>query len=283
MENVDEVSVLQGQVQRLQAEVSALQAQQQHGRRDGTLPLTGRLQDTLAEVCGGAGGEEALSRLREEVQELERDLHRQTELNGFSLSSCSSRSLQHGGGVLVQQLCIAGSCSELDFQVEFQLTSDLKEDQRCERKVTELNVVMDASDQQALSSFVSGVEESRDLLLFFRSLRTFSERCNDRRRTFQHFQEKYPAVVSLPGGCGSEVMTLHHPELPGCVLLVHWSVEVSREGGVTSELDLLTKIPETALQMDSRAVGGAAEAFQSLLRILGPEAALESLIQAISA
>ncbi|KAM7421994.1 hypothetical protein PAMA_010193 [Pampus argenteus] len=78
-------------------------------------------------------------------------------------------------------------------------------------------------------------------------------------------------------------MTLHHPELPGCSLLVHWSVKVSSEGRVAPKIDLLTKIPETALQMfPSQAVGGAAEAFQSLLRILGPEAAVESIIRAIS-
>ncbi|XP_071370435.1 centromere protein P [Centroberyx affinis] len=79
-------------------------------------------------------------------------------------------------------------------------------------------------------------------------------------------------------------MTLHHPQLPGCVLLVHWSVEVSRGGGVTPKIDLLTKIPERALQTDSSgAVGGAADAFQSLLRILGAEAAVESLVRAVSA
>lgn len=39
----------------------------------------------------------------------------------------------------------------------------------------------------------------------------------------------------------------------------------------------------TALQLfPSEAVGGANEAFQSLLRILGPEAALESVIRAFS-
>uniref|UniRef100_A0A8D3CYV6 Centromere protein P n=1 Tax=Scophthalmus maximus TaxID=52904 RepID=A0A8D3CYV6_SCOMX len=95
-------------------------------------------------------------------------------------------------------------------------------------------------------------------------------------------QEKYPSIVSLPGGHRSEVMTLNHPELPGCVLLIHWSVEVSREGGVTPKINLLTKIPERALQLfPSQPVGGAAEAFQSLLRILGPEAAVESLIRAV--
>lgn len=142
-----------------------------------------------------------------------------------------------------------------------------------------------------------------------------------------------------------------------CVLLVHWSVHVSREGGVSPKVELLTKIPErgetvylnahlqtgswtntlratkkpsvflvpgwlqvmwtlqnhrcpgvlvtsqtrlrvtpppiwvrwcffsfsAALQLfPSQAVGGAAEAFQSLLRILGAEAALEAVIMAVS-
>ncbi|KAI3369765.1 hypothetical protein L3Q82_024585 [Scortum barcoo] len=95
--------------------------------------------------------------------------------------------------------------------------------------------------------------------------------------------EKYPSVVSLPGGCRSEVMTLNHPELPGCVLFVHWLVDVSREGRVTPKIDLLTKIPEEALQLfPSQPLGGAVEAFHSLLRILGPEAAIESIIRAVS-
>lgn len=30
-----------------------------------------------------------------------------------------------------------------------------------------------------------------------------------------HLQDKYPSIVSLPGGSRSEVMTVSHPELPG--------------------------------------------------------------------
>ncbi|KAG7226836.1 hypothetical protein INR49_014185 [Caranx melampygus] len=68
-----------------------------------------------------------------------------------------------------------------------------------------------------------------------------------------------------------------------CVLFVHWSAEVSSEGGVAPQINLLTKIPEKALQLfPSKAVGGAAEAFHSLLRILGPEAAIESVIRAVT-
>ncbi|XP_071350968.1 centromere protein P [Trachinotus anak] len=284
-ENIKEVKMLEAQILHLQAEVAALQCQQQDTHKDMTFHFRGQMQDALSYMCGQRhveGREKVVSRLKEELEELEDDLKRQTEMNGISLNSCSTKTLQSSGSKMVQQVCVSGHCSELVFQVEFQL-SEVKEGERSERTVSDLNVVMDASDLQNFSSFLSGVEESRDLLLFFRTLRTFSDRCDDRCRTFQHFQEKYPSVVSLPGGCRSEVMTLNHPELPGCVLFVHWSVEVSREGGVAPEINLLTKIPEKALQLfPSQAVDGAAEAFHSLLRILGPEAAIESVVRAVS-
>ncbi|KAF1392092.1 hypothetical protein PFLUV_G00048920 [Perca fluviatilis] len=284
-ENIEDVRVLEAQIEHLQAEVAALQRQQQDNHKDITFHLRGHMQDAMSYVCGqkqAGEKEKVLSKLTEEVEELEEDLKLQTQMNGISLNSCTTKTLQSSGRQLVQQLCVSGHCSELVFQVEF-LLSEVKKSQRSERTIRDLNVVMDTSDLQNFSSFLSGVEESTDLLLFFRTLRTFSDRCDDRRRTFQHFQEKYPSVVSLPGGCRSAVMTLSHPELSGCVLFVHWSIEVSREGRVTPKIELLTKIPEKALRLfPSQAVSGAAEAFQSLLRILGPEAAVESVIMAVS-
>ncbi|XP_054472795.1 centromere protein P [Anoplopoma fimbria] len=283
-ENMEEVRVLEAQIELLQAEVSALLQQQQDNQKDITFNFRGQMQDAMSYMCGKRQGDEkekVLSRLKEEVEELEEDLKLQTQINGISLNSCTTKTLQSGGRKLVKQLCVSGHCSELVFQVEFKL-SEVKEGSGSgsARTISDLNVVMDASDLQSFSSFLSGVEESRDLLLFFRTLRTFSDRCDDRRRTFQHFQEKYPSVVSLRD---PEVMTLNHPQLSGCVLFVHWSVDVSREGGVSPKIELLTKIPERALQLfPSQAVGGAAEAFQSLLRILGAEAAVESVIMAVS-
>ncbi|XP_014916371.1 centromere protein P-like [Poecilia latipinna] len=97
-------------------------------------------------------------------------------------------------------------------------------------------------------------------------------------------REKFPSIVSLPEGCGSEVMTLNHPELPGCCFFIYWCVDVSTGGAVTPKIQLLSKIPEKALQLfpSHPAGGGAAGAFQSLLRILGTEAAIESIIRAVS-
>ncbi|KAM3621736.1 uncharacterized protein V6R79_015319 [Siganus canaliculatus] len=290
----EEVQLLEVQVERLQAEVAALQQQNQQNQQNQwnlqnqqnvALQLSGLEQDAMGGLRGPAGG------VKEEVEELEQELQQQTQINGISLSSCSTKTLLSSGPRLVQQLCVSGSCSDLVFEVELML-SEVKEDaQRSARTITDLNVIMDSRDLHNFSSFLtlltplsvcSGVEESRDLLLFFRTLRNFSDRCEDRRRTFQHLQDKYPSVVSLPGGSRSEVMTLSHPELPSCVWFIHWSVDVSRVGGVTPKIDLLSKIPESALQLfPSPPAGGAAEAFQSLLRTLGPEAAMESLIMSV--
>ncbi|KAM9759880.1 centromere protein P isoform 2-T5 [Menidia menidia] len=282
-ENSDEVKMLEAQIERLQAEVEVLKLQQQENHKDLTLHFPGHMRDALAHLCGqrAAGGqEEVLSKLREEIQELEADLELQTQMNGISLSRCLVKTLQ-SGRKLVQKLCLSGHCSELVFQVEFKL-SEMKVGQSCERRLSELNVVLDSPDLRSFSSFLSRVEESGDLLLFFRTLRTFSDRCDDRARTFRHFQELFPSMVRLPGGCRSEVMSLSPPELPGLALLLHWSVEVSGEGAVSPKLSLLPRIPQTALRLfPSGPVGGAAEAFQSLLSVLGPEAAVGALAAAL--
>ncbi|KAM4741025.1 centromere protein P [Anableps anableps] len=284
-ENPEEVKLLEAQVELLQADIRALQEQQQDSWKDFTVQFTGQMQNALAFLCGQKQDleETVVSRLREEVEELEKDLKLQTQMNGISLNSCITKTLQSRGRELVQQFCLSGRSSELDFQVEFQL-SELKDGARTERRIIDLNLVLDSDDLQSLSSFLSRVEETRDLLLFFRTVRSFLERCDDRTRTFQHFQEKFPSIVSLPEGCSSEVMTLNHPELPGCGFFIHWSMEVSTGGAVTPKIHLLSKIPKRAMQLfpTQPAGGGAAEAFQSLLRILGPEAAMESIIRAVS-
>ncbi|XP_061146376.1 centromere protein P [Syngnathus typhle] len=282
-ENKEEVMLLEENIQRLQVEVAQLQRQRQRRQEELALHSSQPLRDALLLVCGHGPKEDArmaLSSLREEVEQLEEDLQRQTKMNGISLRSCTARILQSGSTKSVQEMCVCGQCSELDFQVEFQL-SEIKGGERPEKSVDSLNVVTGASDLCNFSRFLTGVEESRELLMFFRTLRTFSDRMNERRHAFRHFQAKYGQVACAAGGSNPSVLTFHHPNLPGCTFLVHWSVDVSKEGEVTPKVDLLTKIPDRALQLfPSQGVGSADEAFHSLLRLLGPEAAVEEVIRA---
>lgn len=126
------------------------------------------------------------------------------------------------------------------------------------------------------------MEDTKDLLLFFRTLKTFSERCEERRQTFQHFQEKYPDVVSLPEGCRSELMIIRSPQLPGISMTIFWKIDVSMEGVVKPSLELLLKMPDQAREFDTKKVmEKGSDYFQSLLRVLGVEASIEGLIRSV--
>ncbi|XP_042180859.1 centromere protein P [Oncorhynchus tshawytscha] len=283
-------NVYEAQIKALQEEIAALQGQQDKNEREIAMNLAGgRMQDALLIMTGhqekemGKSQRDITAHLKTEIMEMEEDLIRQTKINGIVLVNCCVKTVEKGNKKMVQQHRLTGHCSFLDFQVEFELT-DVQEDTTLVRTITDLNIVMDSTEFKDFSNFVSGVEDKRDLLLFFRTLRRFSDRCEDRRRTFQHFQEKYPCVVSLPGGCRAEVMQIKSPKLAGCALTIYWSIEVTNEGDITPKIDLLTKMPEKVLEMDSRKViENAPDSFQSLLRILGAEASIDTVIQSMAA
>ncbi|XP_055725922.1 centromere protein P [Salvelinus fontinalis] len=278
-------NVYEAQIKALQEEIAALQGQQDKNEREIAMNLGGgRMQDALLVMTGQkeTGKRDITAHLKAEIMEMEEELIRQTKMNGIVLLNCCVKTMEKSNKKMVQQHRLTGHCSFLDFQVEFELT-DVQEDTTLVRTITDLNIVMDSTEFKDFSKFVSGVEDKRHLLLFFRTVRRFSDRCEDRRRTFQHFQEKYPRVVSLPGGCRAETMQIKSPKLAGCALTVYWSIEVTNEGDVTPKIDLLTKMPEKVLEMDSRKViENAPDSFQSLLRILGAEASIDTVIQSVA-
>uniref|UniRef100_A0A3Q2CR49 Centromere protein P n=1 Tax=Cyprinodon variegatus TaxID=28743 RepID=A0A3Q2CR49_CYPVA len=187
-ENSAEVKLLEAQIQDMQAEIKALQQQHEDNCKEITFQYRGQMQNTLAVLSGRALDQEetVVSKLKEEVEELEDSLKLQTEINGISLNSCTIKTLQNRPET-VQQICLSCRSSELSFQVEF-LLSEVKNESSSEQKITDLNLVLDSDDLPDLSSFLSRVEGTRDLPLLFRTIRTFLDRSDDRTRTFQHFQ-----------------------------------------------------------------------------------------------
>ncbi|XDV22564.1 hypothetical protein PO909_027436 [Leuciscus waleckii] len=179
------------EIQMLQQEIEMLEAEQEETLRSILIQHGDRLQEELKSVSeerrGRGAHKRALSKLQTEVRELEKDLRRQTEINGIALNECFVKTLHKSERKLVQQLRLAGHCSVLLFQVELAVT-EIQKDDALLRRVTELNIVVDGVEFKDFSAFVSRVEDTKDLLLFFRTLRTFSERCGERRQTFQHFQ-----------------------------------------------------------------------------------------------
>ncbi|XP_020374029.2 centromere protein P isoform X1 [Rhincodon typus] len=93
-------------------------------------------------------------------------------------------------------------------------------------------------------------------------------------------KEKYPEVIRLPGGLNSEYMVLECSKVPGIQLKIFWKIFVSEEGVVAPVLDLLTKVPAEALDLDTKkVVDNAPNSFRKLIRVFGIEAAIDHLIK----
>ncbi|KAM7322910.1 hypothetical protein ACRRTK_018415 [Alexandromys fortis] len=93
-------------------------------------------------------------------------------------------------------------------------------------------------------------------------------------------KEKYPDSVYLSEGTCSHCMEIHSARQPGFELVIVWKIQIDEEGKVFPKLDLLTKVPERALELDkNKIIETAPLSFRSLLGVLGIEAALDSLIK----
>uniref|UniRef100_A0A8C4T9H7 Centromere protein P n=1 Tax=Erpetoichthys calabaricus TaxID=27687 RepID=A0A8C4T9H7_ERPCA len=94
-------------------------------------------------------------------------------------------------------------------------------------------------------------------------------------------QEKYPDVIQLPEGCSGGHMACQHPTIPGFEMKFVWKINVTDNGVVTPKLSLLLKMSEQGMAGPARmnVAQQAPSCFQSLLRLVGTEAAIEILIK----
>ncbi|XP_029775308.1 centromere protein P isoform X2 [Suricata suricatta] len=182
---------------------------------------------------------------------------------------------------VLQKHRLSGNCHMVTFQLEFQIL-EIQSKERLSSVITDLNIIMEPTEYSELSDFVSRAEDRRDLLMFFQSLHFFVEWCEYRQRTFEHFKEKYPEAVRLPEGAVSSCMAVRSPREPGFELIIVWRIQIDDGGKVLPKLDLLTKAPRRALQLDeTRVLETAPRGFRALLGVLGIEAALESLVKSL--
>nr|XP_033816511.1 LOW QUALITY PROTEIN: centromere protein P-like [Geotrypetes seraphini] len=152
---------------------------------------------------------------------------------------------------------------------------------KCISVVTDLSIIIESSEYSEVSKFVSRAEETKNLLLFSRSLSSFAEWCNRHKRTFLHFKGRYSEIVRLPEGSSADYLVLRNPKLSGCELIVAWKIQVNEEGIVTPALDLLAKIPEQALRLDKKKVIEKTPlCFQNLLHVFGIECAIDDVLKA---
>ncbi|KAM4803413.1 centromere protein P [Urocitellus parryii] len=229
--------------------------------------------------------------LKSQLGHLKSELSFLSTLTGFNIRNYAKQTedltttemTEKGIKKVLQRHRLSGNCHMVTFQLEFQIL-EIQAKENLSSVITELNIIMEPTEYLELSEFVSRAEEKRDLFMFFRSLHFFVEWYKCRKRTFKHFKEKYPDTVHLPEGSCSSCMEIRSARRPGFELVIVWRIQIDEEGKVSPKLDLLTKVPQRALELDkNRVLETAPQSFRTLLEVLGIEAALESLIKLLCA
>ncbi|NWI00789.1 CENPP protein, partial [Tichodroma muraria] len=132
-------------------------------------------------------GHESPSDLKAQLESLERDLSFLMEFTAFRFTSHSKKTVEKTRNRTVQKHRLSGKCHSLSFQLEFQLL-EMQDNEKVSAVVSDLSIVMESRESSNMSKFVSSTEERGDLLTFFRSLSTYAEWYEHRRRTFLHFK-----------------------------------------------------------------------------------------------
>ncbi|NWU76476.1 CENPP protein, partial [Onychorhynchus coronatus] len=139
------------------------------------------------ETQGESKGPESPSELKAQLESLETDLSFLMKLTGFQFTSHSKKTVEKTRDRAVQKHRLSGNCHSLSFQLEFQLL-EMQSKEKVSSVITDLNIIMESGEDCGLSKFVSSVEEHGNLVTFFRSLSTYAEWYEHRRRTFLHFK-----------------------------------------------------------------------------------------------
>ncbi|XP_073908456.1 centromere protein P isoform X2 [Castor canadensis] len=274
------------EVRALKAEIAALQ------RACDVLPApwenTSRIGKSFQEIHkSDAEGWDSSKDLRSQLGHLKSELSFLSVLTGFNIRNYSMKTEDLTSSEMVgkdikkvlQRHRLSGNCHMITFQLEFQIL-EIQTKENLSSVITDLNIIMEPTEHSELSEFVSRAEERRDLLMFFQSLHFFVEWYEYRKHTFKYFKEKYPDTVHLSEGPCSQSMEVRSTSRPGFGLVIVWRIRIDEEGKVSPKLDLLTKVPQRALELDkNRVIETAPLSFRTLLGVLGIEAALECLIK----
>ncbi|NXY52460.1 CENPP protein, partial [Callaeas wilsoni] len=132
-------------------------------------------------------GHESLSDLKAQLESLETDLSFLMKFTGFQFTSHSKQTVERTRNRMVQKHRLSGKCHSLSFQLEFQLL-EMQNNEKVSAVVSDLSIIMESREDSNVSKFVSSTEEHGSLLSFFRSLSTYAEWYEHRRRTFLHFK-----------------------------------------------------------------------------------------------
>ncbi|XP_027742257.1 centromere protein P [Empidonax traillii] len=276
--------VYEAEIQALEEEIKLLTEKYEDIQQESTFfseeEILKSMKSFQRKTQGESQGHQSPSDLKAQLESLEADLSFLMKLTGLQFTSHSKKTVEKTRDRTVQKHRLSGNCYSLSFQLEFQL-QEMQSKEKVSSVVTNLNIIMESGEDSGVSKFVSSVEEHGNLVTFFRSLSTYAEWYEHRRRTFLHFKAKYPEVVTLPEGLQGDFIILRNPKVSGFELMVVWKIHLDEEGTTTPVLDLLTKVPEQVLEQKMTRVESVPARFRSMVLLLGIEATLENLIKVL--
>ncbi|XP_075039127.1 centromere protein P isoform X2 [Mixophyes fleayi] len=266
----------------LKQEIMELREQYKENKREIAFLSSANVKNSLVSIHGESSsddGTKMMKNMKTKLVHFEMEIQLFKTITGIEFT----RYLKKTENKTVKQVLyshkLEGQCQLFSFEMEFKTLESQSEGRTC-CDVTHVSINMDCKEHSELRKLVSMTEKSMNLLGFFRSLSTFTDWYEYRKRTFIQFKEKYPLAVGLPLGSSADYMVLMSTSLPGCEILLVWKITINEEGAVIPVLDLLPKIPEQATALDKTGVlENAAQGFKTLLQVFGIQGSIDNIIQ----
>ncbi|KAF7249707.1 Centromere protein P [Varanus komodoensis] len=191
MDNND-LQVYEDEIQTLEEEIQILTEEwenRQHGSMaysEGeimkTIKSSKRKYQEVLEQC------EFSPDLKTQLDLLEHDLSFMMKLTGIWFTQYSRKPVAKDQTKNIHKYRLSGNCQSVMFHLEFQLVEENQSTKNVSAVVTDLSIIIESEELSDLKKLVCRVEESGDLLLFFRSLSRFSEWCEHRKHTWTYFK-----------------------------------------------------------------------------------------------
>ncbi|KFV73786.1 Centromere protein P, partial [Dryobates pubescens] len=183
--------VYEDEIQSLEEEIKLLTEQYKDIQQESTFysekEILMAIKSFQGEFQGESKGYGSPSDLKAQLESLEADLSFLMKFTGIQFTRHSKKTVERTRNRTVQKHRLSGTCYSLSFQLEFQLL-EMQDEEKVSSVITDLCIVMESGEDLNVSEFVSRTEEHGDLLTFFRSLSSYAEWYEHRRRTFLHFK-----------------------------------------------------------------------------------------------
>ncbi|NXV74865.1 CENPP protein, partial [Atlantisia rogersi] len=183
--------VYEEEIQSLEEEINLLAEKYEESQQESTVfsneEILKSIKSFQREFQGESKGHESSPNLKAQLESVESDLSFIMKFTGIQFTSHVKKTVEKTRDRTVQKHRLSGKFNFLSFQLEFQLL-EMQNKESVSAVITDLSITVESEQDLDVSKFVSSTEEHGCLLSFFRSLSSYAEWYEHRRRTFQHFK-----------------------------------------------------------------------------------------------